>query len=180
MNRTTTAPLRASCERCRAQKLRFIPSTETDSGAPCQRCVRTKVSESCVFSSRSKTGRTGRCRKLSGNAESPPQVSSKDKDASMPVLLGMSTFALSGSFSSSPEAVTLDPLGLLSEKNSPPMLSLDDNTVAVDCAPEGSMSDFWQHDTGVLDKFSLDDFLQQPSNFLSGSNQSAFMDDNSA
>ena len=57
------------------------------------------------------------------------------------------------------------------------MLSLDDNTVSVDSAPEGSMSDFWQYDTRLLDSFSLDAFLQQPSNLLFGVNESASMDD---
>ena len=98
----------------------------------------------------------------------------------MPALPGMSIFALSSSSSPSPEVEIPDPLGSLSTKYTPQMLSLDDNTVAVDCAPEGSMSDFWQHNTRMLDSFSLDAFLQQPSNLLFGANELAFIDDISA
>jgi len=104
----------------------------------------------------------------------------KDKETSMRALPGMSKFALSSSSSPSPEVETPDPLGSLSTKHRPRMLSLDDNAVAVDCAPEGSMTDFWQHDTKVLDSFSLDAFLQQPLNILLGANESAFIDDISA
>lgn len=98
----------------------------------------------------------------------------------MPALPGMGTFALSSSSSLSPEVETPDFLGSSSTKHTPRMLDLDDNTVTVDCPPEGSMPDFWQHDTGVLDSFSLDAFLQQPSNLLFGANESAFIDDSSA
>ncbi|KAK3175903.1 hypothetical protein OEA41_007225 [Lepraria neglecta] len=107
-------------------------------------------------------------------------MSRKDKETSMPALPGMSTFALSSSSSPSPEVEIPDPLGSLSTKYTPRMLSLDNNTVAVDCAPEGSMSDFWQHNTRMLDSFSLDAFLQQPSNLLFGANELALMDDISA
>lgn len=98
----------------------------------------------------------------------------------MPALPGMSTFALSSSSSASPEGETPDPLGLLSTKHTPQIPGLDDNTVAVDCALERSMSDFWQHDKRVWDSFSLDAFLQQPSNLLLGANESAFIDNASA
>jgi hypothetical protein len=52
-------PLRASCDRCRAHKLRCVPWTTADSKAPCQRCVKAAVATTCVF------GRTGRYRKAS-------------------------------------------------------------------------------------------------------------------
>ena len=139
-----------------------------------------KVSELCVFGPRSRTGRTGRCRKHSSNAESRLGMSHKDKGTSTPALPGMSTFALFGSPPPSPEVETPNPLDLWSTKRTPPMLSLDDNTVAVDSAPEGSMPDFWQYDTRLLNSFSLDAFLQQPSNILFGVNESASIDDLSA
>lgn len=97
----------------------------------------------------------------------------------MPGLPGMSTFALSSS-SPSPEVETPDSLGSLSTEHTPRMVGLDDNTVAIDSAIEGSISDFLQHDTRVLDSFSLDAFLQQSSNLLFGANESAFIDDTSA
>ena len=139
-----------------------------------------KVSELCVFGPRSRTGWTGRCRKLSSNVESRPGMSHKDKETSTPALPGVSTFALFGSPPPSPEVKTPNPLDPWSTKRTPPMLSLDDNIVAVDSASEGSMSDFWQYDTRLLDSFSLDACLQQPSNLLFGVNESASIDDLSA
>ena len=104
-------------------------------------------------------------------------MSGKDKETSTPALPGMSTFALFSSPSPSPELETQNPLDSWSTKRTPRMLSLDDNTAAVDSAPEGSMSDFWQYDTRLLDSFSLDAFLQQPSNLLFGVNESTSIDD---
>lgn len=97
----------------------------------------------------------------------------------MPALPGMSTFILSSSSSPATEVESQDPLGSLSTENTPRMPNLDDNLVAVDHAPEGSMSDIWQHDATVLDTFSIDSFLQQPSSILFGTT-SAFIDDTSA
>lgn len=139
-----------------------------------------KVSESCVFGPRSRTGRTGRCRKHSSNGESRPGMSRKDKETSTAALPGMSTFALFGSPSPSPEVESQNPLDSLSANHTSRTLSMDDNTLAVDCAPEGSMAEFWQHDTRLFDSFSLDAFLQQPSNLLFGDNDPAFIDDVSA
>lgn len=116
---------------------------------------------------------------MSGKVESRLGISRKDKETLMPALPAMSTFALSSS-SLSPEVETPDSLGASSAKQTPRMLDLDDSTVAVDCALESSMSDFWQYDTGVLDSSSLDAFLQQPSSLLFGANESAFIDDMSA
>ena len=104
-------------------------------------------------------------------------MSGKDKENLTPSLPGMSTFALFSSPSPSPEVETPNPLDSWSTKCTPPMLSLDDNTVAVDTASEGSISDFWQYDTRLLDTFSLEAFLQQPSNLLFGVNESASIDD---
>ena len=180
MSKTITAPLRAACERCRAQKLRCVPSSEIDSGVACKRCVSVKVPELCVFVARSQTGRTGRSGKFSSNVEGQPWISSKAKEISMPALPGMSTFALSGSPSNSTEVEPPGPLSLLSTEHTPPALSPDDSKVADDYAPEGSMPGVWQHDAMASDWFSLDSFLQQPSNLLSRPNGSAFTDDTSA
>lgn len=95
----------------------------------------------------------------------------------MPALPGMGTFALSNSPSLSAEADIADPLGSLSTMHTPRTLSLEESTVAVNRAPEGSMSDFWQLDTGVLDSFSLDAFLHQQSSLIFGANEPAFADD---
>ncbi|KAF2656379.1 hypothetical protein K491DRAFT_715452 [Lophiostoma macrostomum CBS 122681] len=50
--------LRASCERCRAQKVRCFPSSSPDQRAPCQRCVKIKAEDSCIFRSRSSARRS--------------------------------------------------------------------------------------------------------------------------
>lgn len=97
----------------------------------------------------------------------------------MPALPGMSTFVLSSSSSPSTEVETQDTLGSWSTERTPRMPNLVDNPVAVDYALEGSMSDIWQHDATVLDTFSIDSFLQQPSNILFGATP-AFIDDISA
>ena len=172
MSRTTTAPLRAACERCRAQKLRCVPSSKTGFGPPCQRCVSAKVSELCVFRARSHTRRTRRHRKLSGSAEGQPWTSRKGKESSLPAFPGMSAFVLPNSSSSSAE-VDPDLLGSLSTEHTPRMLSPDDDTAAVDYATEGSTLDFWQHDARELESFSIDSFLQQQSSFLFGANESS-------
>ena len=177
MNRTTTAPLRAACERCRAQKLRCVPSSETEPGAACERCTSAKVSDLCVFGPRSRNGRTGRGGKYFSNGESRLGMSRKDKETSTAALPGMSTFALFGSPSPSPEVERPNPLDFSPTKYTPRTLSMDDNTVAADCASEGSMAEYWQHDTRLFDSFSLEAFLQQPSNLLFGVNDPAFIDD---
>ena len=171
-SRTTTAPLRAACERCRAQKLRCVPSSKTDFGPPCQRCVSAKVSQLCVFRTRSQTRRTSRYREFSGSAEGQPWTSRKGKESSIPAFPGMSAFVLPSSSYSSAE-VDPDPLGSLSTEHRPRMLSPDDDTAAVDYAIEGNTLDFWQHDASELDSFSLESFLQQQSSFPLGANESS-------
>ncbi|KAI9154714.1 Trichosetin biosynthesis cluster transcription factor TF22 [Paramyrothecium foliicola] len=75
-NSTSTTPLRASCDRCRAQKLRCVPSSGTYGAAPCQRCLRLKDPKSCVFSRRSRIGRTSK----SGSSDTTSNPSRKDKE----------------------------------------------------------------------------------------------------
>ena len=172
VRRTTTATLRAACERCRAQKLRCVPSSNTDSGPPCQRCVSANVSELCVFRTRSRTRRTGPYRKFPGSAEGHPWTSHKGKESSTPAFPGMSAFVLPTSSSSSAE-VDPDPLGSLSTEHTPRMLSPDDDTAAVGNATDDSTLDFWQHDASDLASFSIDSFLQQQSSLLFGANESS-------
>ena len=104
-------------------------------------------------------------------------MSRKDNGTSTAALPGMSTFALFGSPSPSPEVESKNPLDSLSTNHASRTLSMDDYTVAVSSGPEGSMAEFWQLDTRLFDSFSLDAFLQQPSNLLFGVNDTAFIDD---
>ncbi|EGD86565.1 hypothetical protein H112_05067 [Trichophyton rubrum D6] len=85
-----TPPLRASCDRCRAQKLRCVPSSTSDATAPCQRCLRAKSPKSCIFSQRLRTGRSVKA----GTVESRQAATRREKEKS-PGLPGMSAFALS-------------------------------------------------------------------------------------
>ncbi|KAL8790925.1 MAG: hypothetical protein Q9213_000350 [Squamulea squamosa] len=176
MSNTTTSLVRASCERCRAQKLRCVPSSESDAGAPCQRCVRAKVSESCIFGPRARTGRSGRCKKLSGGVETQPGTARKDDETLLPALPGMGTFTLADSCSPSSEKEASDMLGLLSAENTPQVLGLDDSKLVTGYNSDCSMSDLFQDETKALDPFSADAFLQEPSNLLFGADELAFMD----
>ncbi|EFQ96788.1 hypothetical protein MGYG_08713 [Nannizzia gypsea CBS 118893] len=85
-----TPPLRASCDRCRAQKLRCVPSSTSDATAPCQRCLRAKSPKSCIFSQRLRTGRSVK----TGAVDSRQGATRREKEKS-PGLPGMSAFALS-------------------------------------------------------------------------------------
>ncbi|RAH73846.1 Zn(II)2Cys6 transcription factor domain-containing protein [Aspergillus aculeatinus CBS 121060] len=107
--------LRASCERCRAHKLRCVPSIAGDPTGPCQRCAKAKIPRSCTYSRRLKTGRN----KLRGGDEDPPEAQSQSQSQSQshshsrkltrteregltqPPLPGMGTFVLPPSSSSS-------------------------------------------------------------------------------
>ncbi|KAF3484358.1 uncharacterized protein GIQ15_03682 [Arthroderma uncinatum] len=91
MSTNIAPPLRASCDRCRAQKLRCVSSSTTDATAPCQRCLRAKSPKSCVFSQRLRTGRSV---KITGDGESRQGAARREKDKS-PALPGMSAFSLS-------------------------------------------------------------------------------------
>ncbi|OJJ97690.1 hypothetical protein ASPACDRAFT_45787 [Aspergillus aculeatus ATCC 16872] len=98
--------LRASCERCRAHKLRCVPSIAGDPTGPCQRCAKAKIPRSCTYSRRLKTGRN----KLRGGDEDPPEAQPQSQSQSQshsrkltrterevltqPPLPGMGTFVL--------------------------------------------------------------------------------------
>ncbi|KAF2755474.1 hypothetical protein EJ05DRAFT_502933 [Pseudovirgaria hyperparasitica] len=80
--------LRASCERCRGQKLRCLPTSDSTPGAPCQRCIKAKTAESCVFIPRSRAPRPARSRASSSDI-------SRCKDSTTETALpGTSVFAL--------------------------------------------------------------------------------------
>ncbi|KAI1286596.1 hypothetical protein F5Y03DRAFT_380621 [Xylaria venustula] len=66
MEEGSGTPLRASCNRCRAQKLRCVPSAETDA---CERCVRAKLENECVFSKRLRSGRNKRPSESNNNCD---------------------------------------------------------------------------------------------------------------
>lgn len=173
MEKTTAASLRGSCERCRGQKLRCRPSSATDSGAPCERCMKARVSNTCVFNPRSRTKQTGPSRKLSGQVENQPASSRKGRDISTPALPGMSTFALCTSSPRSPEVESPTSLSPLSSKHNVRLQDGDDSTSAADHALENSMAGVWQQ---ALDSFPEDGFLQQPPHLLFGADDSIFMD----
>ncbi|KAL8818575.1 MAG: hypothetical protein Q9223_002818 [Gallowayella weberi] len=151
MNTTATTSLRGSCERCRAQKLRCVPSPATASGAPCKRCVGAQKSNSCVFSPRLRTRQSGPSKKPSGNVQGGLGVSRAEKGPLTPALPGMNTFVLSNPASLPPEAQEpLSPLSIEQRLRTP---RLEDSTI-----------DFWPYDAAAaLDSLPLDAFLQQPS-----------------
>lgn len=146
---STSNPLRASCERCRAQKIRCVPSSQSTTGAPCQRCTKANVPELCLFESRFKTGRTRRNRILPGTGgSSPPIMSGKEKDTTS--LPGMSTFTLSRSTTRSPDpdASAMPPVN----QREAQFLGIDDSLATLD------FSDPWQNDPVLLNTFGFDDF----------------------
>ncbi|KAK3299645.1 uncharacterized protein B0H64DRAFT_472740 [Chaetomium fimeti] len=111
-------PLRASCDRCRGLKLRCVPSSDTAT-SPCQRCVRAKIPNSCVFSQRSRTGRSARhgsCSSVSDGQMKKAGNSSSRKDRGR-WLPGTSTFVLGTADQSELE---LPPDPPASETNQPP------------------------------------------------------------
>ncbi|KAF2176507.1 hypothetical protein K469DRAFT_813156 [Zopfia rhizophila CBS 207.26] len=118
-------PLRASCERCRGQKLRCIPSAESDSGAPCQRCVKAKVLDSCVFRSKSRAQRAARGSGVPGTVDLY-----KDMDIIAPAFPGTGAFALSSAFSLNTGTETPDSRRSSSTQHNSPMPSSDDGISA--------------------------------------------------
>jgi hypothetical protein len=139
------------------------------------RCVKAKLSDSCVFNSRSKTGRgAGRSRNVSEASEGPP---SKDKEIPTCSLPGMSTFTLAGVGPASTEPSSSDHLTALATADPLPMLDLDDNPFnSAAVSIEGSIPDFWQDNTTSMDTFSLDDFLDQSPALLPDVDKSVFTD----
>ncbi|KAI1117991.1 hypothetical protein F5Y14DRAFT_400730 [Nemania sp. NC0429] len=84
---TNSPPLRTSCNRCRAQKLRCVPSSRADA---CERCLKANVEDLCVFGKRSKTGRNRKNSEI-GRPETPQ----KDRESSIRGLPGLGVFSLS-------------------------------------------------------------------------------------
>ncbi|CAF9923359.1 MAG: hypothetical protein GOMPHAMPRED_002818 [Gomphillus americanus] len=139
MERIEKAPLRISCERCRAQKLRC------DSHKPCHRCVKADVSESCSFGTRLRTGRAKRSQTLDGS-----NIVRNDREDWTPTLPGMHTFTLSSLKSTEAETLTF-PEPSSSEYTTP--ASASDNTTN-----KSNMLDFLRDNP-------LDAILQQQSDF---------------
>ncbi|CAG8297047.1 unnamed protein product [Penicillium olsonii] len=95
---TPPTSLRASCDRCRSQKLRCVPSS--DPSAPCQRCLRGKEPKFCTFSRRLQTGKPPGSRKRSELHE--PR---RENRPSAKFLPGMNTFTLSNSSLPEPSSI---------------------------------------------------------------------------
>ncbi|KAI2669806.1 transcriptional regulator family: Fungal Specific TF [Penicillium roqueforti] len=76
-----TQSYRTSCDRCRLQKLRCVPSSDGEWLNTCQRCSRARVP--CVFSRRARSGRQPK--KLDRTEEIPSTYSS-ESNASTPPL----------------------------------------------------------------------------------------------
>jgi hypothetical protein len=134
------------------------------------------LSDSCVFNSRSKTGRgAARSKKVSDVGEGSP---SKDKVMPTSSLPGMSTFTLTGVGPAVAESSKPDHLTAVPSADTLPMLDLDDNPLSSATASiEGSISDFWQDNTSTLDTFSMEDFLDQSPALLSDLDKSGSTDD---
>jgi hypothetical protein len=150
-----TSRLRASCERCRQQKLRCLPSSDPESTAPCQRCVKAKVPESCVFRSRSRSQRPTQAATASDKA-----LCHKDLDIELAVP-GMNMFALCSPFSSTigVEASDVDqsssPTLLQNASQASEIFSLDE------CRPQSSDYMFSEMNPGPWKHVSGETFPQQ-------------------
>ncbi|KAI1205249.1 uncharacterized protein F4807DRAFT_444019 [Annulohypoxylon truncatum] len=137
---TPNAPLRASCDRCRAQKLRCVPSSNTDSTAPCMRCLRLKTPVMCTFSQRLQMRRS---RKNTNNSDSETRPTHR-KEKEKPSLPGMGTFVLPGP--PSPESHQSLHSPRIDTKDSTP--ETDGDTPMI--TPEQEIPDFWSHESALL------------------------------
>jgi hypothetical protein len=148
-----TSRLRASCERCRQQKLRCLPSSDPESTAPCQRCVKAKVPESCVFRSRSRSQRPTQA------AVAPDKLCHNELDIEL-VVPGMNMFALCSPFSSTlgVEASDIDqsssPALLQNASQASEIFSLDE------CRPQSSDYMFSEMDSRPWKHIPGDTFPQ--------------------
>ncbi|KAJ5928230.1 hypothetical protein N7466_007186 [Penicillium verhagenii] len=98
-NNALTKSLRSSCDRCRAQKLRCVSSS--DPSGPCQRCLRGKEPKSCTFSRRGQTGKPAG----SGRGSDHRQDPQRETHTSTKFIPGMNTFTLSSLSSPEPSSV---------------------------------------------------------------------------
>ncbi|KAE8389871.1 hypothetical protein BDV23DRAFT_183949 [Aspergillus alliaceus] len=141
----TTASLRTSCDRCRAQKLRCVPSSKTDPFASCQRCLRAKGPKSCVFSRRL---RTGRQTKTTGESDHRQVVPRRERVASTASLPGMSAFALSSLTSPKEPTFVESHQPMIA---SPRELKPDgrDTDMSINCVSVAFMESPWDHDIAL-------------------------------
>ncbi|PWI64750.1 hypothetical protein PCL_08615 [Purpureocillium lilacinum] len=150
--------LRSSCDWCRAQKLRCVSSTTTDATAPCQRCLKSKPPRSCVFSKRSRSGR-------SASASTGDSSADKGKDKS--ALPGMSTFTLSVPASTPPDLeahFTLDP---------PPGNGASNSDGSADSGFGEMADDSWKPEYMELDSLDLAFLRHDDTMFPGGAYSSA-------
>ncbi|KAI2472700.1 hypothetical protein F4781DRAFT_382642 [Annulohypoxylon bovei var. microspora] len=136
----SNAPLRASCDRCRAQKLRCVPSSNTDSTAPCMRCLRLKTPVMCTFSQRLQMRRSRKNTSDSDSETRPNHRKVKEK----PSLPGMGTFVLPGP--PSPESQQPLPSPGINVKEC--ASETDSDTPMI--TPEHEISGFWSHESAPL------------------------------
>ncbi|PVH93337.1 hypothetical protein DM02DRAFT_619338 [Periconia macrospinosa] len=152
---------------------------KSDTGAPCQRCVKARLSGSCIFNPRSKTGRgVGRSRKPSDFGESSPDELSKEKETSMSTLPGMSTFTLANPGQTLVETTDADRWTTASvTADIPPTLDMDDYPAA-GASAQRSLRDSRQNHTTDPDMFSLADFMSHSSGLFSNLQNAEFTEDN--
>ncbi|KAM5430124.1 hypothetical protein McanMca71_007989 [Microsporum canis] len=163
MSTSIAPPLRASCDRCRAQKLRCVPSSTADATAPCQRCLKAKSPKSCIFSQRL---RTGRAVKSAGVADSR-QATRREKEKS-PGLPGMSAFALSTPSPSECSAVEKRNVGQAHRGPSRSKGKIDAMDVGFeDAVPStgGATEDLLDAVVDLWDHGSNNNIILQPSSF---------------
>ncbi|KAI1415494.1 hypothetical protein F5Y13DRAFT_156156 [Hypoxylon sp. FL1857] len=158
METSNNAPLRASCDRCRAQKLRCVPSSSTDPTAPCLRCLRLKTPVLCTFSQRLQMRRS---RKNTSDSDSESRHIPR-KEKSTTSLPGMSTFVLPGP----PSPETQQPLPSPPIKDTTCGSGTDSDTVMI--TPDQEISDFWAHENMVLQADGSSEPLDGTVGSLSG------------
>ncbi|KAG6365510.1 hypothetical protein INS49_007121 [Diaporthe citri] len=169
MDAAANTPRRSSCDRCRTQKLRCVPSSGTNSPAPCERCSRAKLSKSCIFSNRSRAGR----HKQSSDVDS--RALPKTTGLATATIPGMSAFALcdieSPSGSSIQTKQSPSRLAQVPGNDTPVMVGVDGD--AADAQTE-MPSELWGHEDRIFNSLCLDLPLShsEPSNFLDGAEDS--------
>jgi hypothetical protein len=147
--------LRASCERCRQQKLRCLPSSDPESTAPCQRCIKAKVPESCVFRSRSRSQRPTHA------ATAPDKLlCNKDLDIEL-AIPGMNVFALNPPFSPTLDAETSE----VDQSSSPTLLQNASQASEIftldECRPQSDDCMFEEITPETWKQISEETFSQQ-------------------
>ncbi|KAL2861156.1 Zn(II)2Cys6 transcription factor domain-containing protein [Aspergillus lucknowensis] len=136
--------LRASCDRCRSQKLRCVPLSKTNPTGPCQRCSKSKEPTPCVFSRRL---RTGRQKKAADHQQH--DTPHKRKTTFAQSLPGMSTFALSTSVSRESSVVPDTPVNSGTPRPSTRPKENNNNTASAGSTQDKSITaaGVWDHDS---------------------------------